>query len=145
MSSFPILSLITFLPLAGALFILTIRDQDPKIIARNARYVALWASGITFLLSLYLWFNFDVSTSAFQFVEKAEWMPIIGLTYHMGVDGISVLFVMLTTLLTPICILASWEAITERIKEYMISFLILETLMIGMFCALDLIVFYIFF
>ena len=145
MSEFPILSLITFLPLAGALFILTIRDQDPKIIARNARYVALWASGITFLLSLYLWFNFDVSTSAFQFVEKAEWMPIIGLTYHLGVDGISVLFVMLTTLLTPICILASWEAITERIKEYMISFLILETLMIGMFCALDLIVFYIFF
>ena len=145
MSGFPILSLVTFLPLAGALFILTIRDQDQKIIARNARYVALWASGITFLLSLYLWFNFDVSTSAFQFVEKAEWMPIIGLTYHLGVDGISVLFVMLTTLLTPICILASWEAITERIKEYMISFLILETLMIGMFCALDLIVFYIFF
>ena len=145
MSEFPILSLVTFLPLAGALFILTIRDQDPKLIARNARYVALWASGITFLLSLYLWFNFDVSTSAFQFVEKAEWMPIIGLTYHLGVDGISVLFVMLTTLLTPICILASWEAITERIKEYMISFLILETLMIGMFCALDLIVFYIFF
>ena len=145
MSEFPILSLVTFLPLAGALFILTIRDQDPKIIARNARYVALWASGITFLLSLYLWFNFDVSTSAFQFVEKAEWMPLIGLTYHLGVDGISVLFVMLTTLLTPICILASWEAITERIKEYMISFLILETLMIGMFCALDLIVFYIFF
>ena len=145
MSEFPILSLVTFLPLAGALFIFTIRDQDPKIIARNARYVALWASGITFLLSLYLWFNFDVSTSAFQFVEKAEWMPLIGLTYHLGVDGISVLFVMLTTLLTPICILASWEAITERIKEYMISFLILETLMIGMFCALDLIVFYIFF
>ena len=145
MSEFPILSLVTFLPLAGALFIFTIRDQDPKIIARNARYVALWASGITFLLSLYLWFNFDVSTSAFQFVEKAEWMPIIGLTDHLGVDGISVLFVMLTTLLTPICILASWESITERIKEYMISFLILETLMIGMFCALDLIVFYIFF
>ena len=145
MSGFPILSLVIFLPLAGALFILTIRDQDPHIIARNARYVALWASGITFLLSLYLWFNFDRSTSAFQFVEKAEWMPLLGLSYHLGVDGISVLFVMLTTLLTPICILASWEAITERIKEYMISFLILETLMIGMFCALDLIVFYIFF
>ena len=145
MSGFPILSLVIFLPLAGALFILTIRDQDPHIITRNARYVALWASGITFLLSLYLWFNFDRSTSAFQFVEKAEWMPLLGLSYHLGVDGISVLFVMLTTLLTPICILASWEAITERIKEYMISFLILETLMIGMFCALDLIVFYIFF
>ncbi len=145
MSGFPILSLVTFLPLAGALFILTIRDVDQAIVARNARYVALWASSINFLLSLYLWFNFDGSTSAFQFVEKAEWMPVFELSYHMGVDGISVLFVMLTTLLTPICILASWDTIKDRVKEYMISFLILETLMVGMFCALDLVVFYIFF
>ena len=145
MNGFPILSLVTFLPLAGALFILTIRDVDQAIVARNARYVALWASSINFLLSLYLWFNFDGSTSAFQFVEKAEWMPVFELSYHMGVDGISVLFVMLTTLLTPICILASWDTIKDRVKEYMISFLILETLMVGMFCALDLVVFYIFF
>ncbi|MBT6095185.1 MAG: NADH-quinone oxidoreductase subunit M [Rhodospirillaceae bacterium] len=145
MSGFPILSLLAFLPLAGALFILTVRDDDPAIVARNARYTALWTSAITFLLSLYLWFNFDSSTAAFQFVEKVEWMPVLGLSYHMGVDGISVLFVLLTTLLTPICILASWDAITERVKEYMISFLILETLMVGMFCALDLMVFYIFF
>ena len=145
MSGFPILSLVTFLPLAGALFILTIRDVDQAIVARNARYVALWASSINFLLSLYLWFNFDGSTSAFQFVEKAKWMPVFELSYHMGVDGISVLFVMLTTLLTPICILASWDTIKDRVKEYMISFLILETLMVGMFCALDLVVFYIFF
>ncbi len=145
MSGFPILSLLTFLPLAGALFILTVRDDDPKIVARNARYTALWTSGINFLLSLYLWFHFEPGTADFQFVEKAEWMPVLGLSYHMGVDGISVLFVLLTTLLTPICILASWQAITERVKEYMISFLILETLMVGMFCALDMLVFYIFF
>ncbi len=145
MSGFPILSLLTFLPLAGALFILTIRDRDPAIVQRNARYVALWSSGINFLLSLYLWFNFDGGTAAFQFVEKAAWMPVLGLNYHMGVDGISVLFVMLTTLLTPICVLASWESIKDRVKEYMISFLILETMMVGMFCALDMVVFYIFF
>jgi len=145
MSGFPILSLLTFLPLAGALFILTVRDDDPEIVARNARYTALWTSGINFLLSLYLWFHFEPGTADFQFVEKAEWMPVLGLAYHMGVDGISVLFVLLTTLLTPICILASWQAITDRVKEYMISFLILETLMVGMFCALDMMVFYIFF
>jgi NADH-quinone oxidoreductase subunit M len=145
MSGFPILSLLTFLPLAGALFILTVRDDDPEIVARNARYTALWTSAINFLLSLYLWFHFEPGTADFQFVEKAEWMPVLGLSYHMGVDGISVLFVLLTTLLTPICVLASWQSITDRVKEYMISFLILETLMVGMFCALDMMVFYIFF
>lgn len=145
MSEFPILSLVTFLPIAGALFILTIRDKEPHVVERNARYVALWTSGVNFLLSLYLWFNFDSSSAAFQFVEKSEWMPILGLSYHLGVDGISILFVLLTTLLTPICVLASWESISVRIKEYMISFLVLETLMVGMFCALDLMLFYIFF
>jgi len=144
MSGLPILSLLTFLPLVGAVFIFTIRGDD-EVIARNARSVALWTTGINFLLSLYLWFNFEPSTAAFQFVEKVEWMPILGLKYHMGVDGISMLFVLLTTLLSPICILASWESIQTRVKEYMISFLILETLMVGMFCALDLMVFYIFF
>ena len=144
MSGLPILSLLTFLPLVGAVFILTVRGDD-AIVARNARYVALWTTSINFLLSLYLWFNFDPSTANFQFVEKYEWMPVLGLSYHMGVDGISMLFVLLTTLLSPICILASWEAIQTRVKEYMISFLILETLMVGMFCALDMMVFYIFF
>ena len=144
MSGLPILSLLTFLPLVGAVFILTVRGDD-AIVARNARYVALWTTSINFLLSLYLWFNFDPSTANFQFVEKYEWMPVLGLSYHMGVDGISRLFVLLTTLLSPICILASWEAIQTRVKEYMISFLILETLMVGMFCALDMMVFYIFF
>ena len=144
MSGLPILSLLTFLPLVGAVFILTIRGDD-DIVARNTRFVAFWTTGINFLLSLYLWFNFDTSTADFQFVEKFEWMPILGLSYHMGVDGISMLFVLLTTLLTPICVLASWRSIQDRVKEYMIAFLVLETLMVGMFCALDFILFYIFF
>lgn len=144
MSGLPILSLLTFLPLVGALFIFSIRG-DNETVALNARSVALWTTGINFFLSLYIWFNFDPSTADFQFVEKVEWMPILDLQYHMGIDGISMLFVLLTTLLSPICILASWEAIQTRVKEYMISFLVLETLMVGMFCALDLMVFYIFF
>ena len=144
MSGLPILSLLTFLPLVGALFIFSIRG-DKETVALNARSVALWTTGINFFLSLYIWFNFDPSTADFQFVEKVEWMPVLGLQYHMGIDGISMLFVLLTTLLSPICILASWEAIQTRVKEYMISFLILETLMVGMFCALDLMVFYIYF
>ena len=144
MSGLPILSLLTFLPLVGALFIFSIRG-DNETVALNARSVALWTTAINFFLSLYIWFNFDPSTADFQFVEKIEWMPVLGLQYHMGIDGISILFVLLTTLLSPICILASWEAIQTRVKEYMISFLILETLMVGMFCALDLMVFYIYF
>ncbi len=144
MSTLPILSLLTFLPLVGAFFILSIRGDD-ETVAQNARSVALWTTGINFFLSLYIWFNFDPTTAEFQFVEKFEWMPVLGFQYHMGIDGISILFVMLTTLLSPICILASWQTIQTRVKEYMISFLILETLMVGMFCALDLLVFYIFF
>lgn len=144
MGSFPILSLLIFLPLVGAAFILSVRGSD-EVVARNARNVALWTSTIVFVLSLFLWFNFDRSTADFQFVERLEWMPSVGISYHVGIDGISMLFVMLTTLLMPLCVLASWEAIKTRVKEYMIAFLILETFMIGMFAALDLFVFYIFF
>ncbi|MCW8835885.1 MAG: NADH-quinone oxidoreductase subunit M [Rhodospirillales bacterium] len=144
MNDLPILSIVTFLPLAGAAFILLIRGA-PEVEARNARNVALWTSGVTFLISLFLWSGFDNSTAAFQFVEKAEWMPALGITYHMGVDGISVFFVLLATFLTPICILASWESVTKHVREYMIAFLVLETLMVGMFCALDLVLFYVFF
>lgn len=144
MSDFPILSVLTFLPLVGALLILYIRG-DEQTVARNARYTALWTSAFNFLLSLWLWFDFDPSTADFQFVEKVAWMDDFNISYHLGVDGISVLFVLLTTLLTPICVLASWQAIEKRVKEYMISFLVLETFMVGMFCALDLVVFYIFF
>jgi len=143
-AGFPLLSLLTFLPLAGALFIATVRG-DEATIARNARWTALWTSLIVFVLSLWLWFGFDRSSAEFQFVEKAAWLPAFNISYQMGVDGISVLFVLLSTLLTPVCVLASWDAITSRVREYMIAFLVLETMMVGMFCALDLVVFYIFF
>ena len=144
MNDWPILSLVTFLPLVGAAFILAIRGEE-EIVARNARYVALWTSLITLLVSLFLWFGFERGTAEFQFVERAEWIPAYNISYHMGVDGISVLFVLLSTILTPICVIASWEAIKARVKEYMIVFLVLETLMVGMFCALDFFLFYMFF
>ncbi len=144
MSSWPILSLVTFLPLVGALFILGIRGEA-EVADRNARYVALWTSLITFVLSLFIWFGFERGTADFQFVELHDWMPDFSIAYHMGVDGISMPFVLLSTLLTPLCILASWEAITKRVKEYMIAFLVLETLMVGMFCALNFVLFYVFF
>jgi NADH-quinone oxidoreductase subunit M len=144
MNDLPLLSIITFLPLVGALFILMVRG-DEGIVARNSRYVALWTTACTFALSLVLWFGFDPADGGFQFTEKVEWLPAYGINYAMGVDGISVLFVLLSTALTPLCILSSWEAITKRVKEYMIAFLVLETMMIGMFCALDFVVFYIFF
>ncbi|QQS12787.1 MAG: NADH-quinone oxidoreductase subunit M [Rhodospirillales bacterium] len=137
-------SLVTFLPLAGALFCLLVRG-DEKVVARNARWAALSTSVVTFVVSLSLWAAFDNKNPGFQFVEKMEWIPAYGIAYHMGVDGISVFFVILSTFLTPLCILASWTAIETRVREYMIAFLVLETLMVGMFCALDLMVFYIFF
>jgi len=139
-----LLSVLIFLPLAGAGFILVIPGDD-EIAVRNARRTALFASSFTFLMSLFLWFGFDGSTADFQFVEKTDWIPTYNISYHLGVDGISMLFVMLTTLLTPICILASWDSIKTRVKEYMIAFLILETMMVGMFSALDIVIFYIFF
>ena len=144
MTDLPILSLVTFLPLVGALSILTIRG-DAAVVARNARFTALWASLITFALSLLLWTGFDTASADFQFVEERAWIPGLGIKYHLGVDGISMFFVILSTFLTPICVLASWEAITTRVKEFMIAFLILETMMVGMFSALDFVLFYIFF
>ncbi|MDP6269519.1 MAG: NADH-quinone oxidoreductase subunit M, partial [Alphaproteobacteria bacterium] len=106
--------------------------------------VALWTTLITFVVSLLLWTGFDNSTAAFQFVEKKAWISE-GIAYHLGVDGISMLFVILTTFLMPLCILASWRAIDTRVKEYMVAFLVLETTMVGVFCALDFVVFYLFF
>ena len=139
------LTLVTFLPLVGALFIFFVRDKDEKVVAGNARNAAMWTSLATFGLSIVLWTNFDRTNPGFQFVTKAEWIPTYGISYHMGVDGISVFFVLLSTLLTPLCVLASWNAIQTRVKEYMIAFLVLETMMVGMFCALDLVLFYVFF
>ena len=143
MTDWPLLSVITFLPTAGAVFVMLIRGDD-EVVKRNARAVALWTTVITFVLSLLLWVGFDRSTADFQYAEFSPWIgDAIG--YRMGVDGISVLFVLLTTLLMPMCILASWEVIDKQIKEYMIAFLLLETFMIGVFCALDLVLFYLFF
>lgn len=143
MIDFPLLSLVTFLPTVGAAFILLIRGEE-EVVARNARWVAMWTTTMTFCASLVIWFWFNPSTAEFQFVEKKAWIGG-GIDYHMGVDGISMLFVLLTTLLTPLCVLASWEAISTRVKEYMIAFLVMETMMIGVFCALDFVVFYLFF
>jgi NADH-quinone oxidoreductase subunit M len=144
MTDFPLLSLVTFLPLIGAVFILIIRGEE-AVVARNARWTAVWTSGITFLMSLLLWINFDTAKAGFQFVEKSEWIAGFGIAYHMGVDGISVFFVLLSTFLTPICVISAWQVIQKRVKEYMIAFLVLETLMVGMFCALDIVLFYVFF
>ncbi|PZW43598.1 NADH dehydrogenase subunit M [Humitalea rosea] len=141
---FPLLSLLTFLPLVGCAIILSVRG-DEAVVASNARWTALWTSLIIFALSLMLWVNFDQGSAEFQFEENLAWLPDFGLSYHMGVDGISVLFVLLSTLLTPICILASWESVQTRVREYMIAFLVLETMMVGMFCALDFVLFYVFF
>ena len=144
MDNFPWLSAVIFTPLLGVFFILLIRG-DQETIARNSRGVALWTSLVTFFVSLGLWFNFDNNTSKFQFEEKFVWLENLDLAYHLGIDGISLFFVLLSTLLTILCILASWTTITDRVKEYMIAFLLLETLMVGMFSSLDLVLFYIFF
>ncbi len=143
-TDWPLLSLVTFLPLAGAAVILTIRGDD-ALINRNARNIALLTSTMTFIISLVLWSRFNFDTADFQFVEQRVWLPGLGVTYHMGVDGISLLFVLLSTFLTLLCILSSWHAVTTRVKEYMVAFLVLETMMVGMFCALNLVPFYIFF
>ncbi len=143
MSSWPILSIATFLPLLGVLFIATLSGDD-AVVKRNARWAALWTTLVTFAVSLILVWRFDPASPEFQFVERVAWLG--GTTfYHMGVDGISLPFVILTTALMPICIIASWEAIESRVKEYMIAFLVLETLMVGTFSALDLLLFYLFF
>ena len=144
MSSWPILSLVTFLPLVGALFCLVVNGPK-EAVDRNCRSVALLTSLVTFLISILLWVWFDPTKAGFQFEEKLAWVPALGIGYHVGIDGISLFFVLLATLLTPICILASWESVQVRVKEYMIAFLVLETFMVGMFCALDLALFYIFF
>jgi NADH-quinone oxidoreductase subunit M len=143
MMSWPILSITTFLPLIGAVWIMAQRGEGAADI-RNIRWTALWTTIITFAVSLILVWRFDASTPEFQFVEKHAWLG--GTTaYHMGVDGISLPFVILTTALMPICMIASWLPIQQRVKEYMIAFLVLETLMIGTFAALDLVLFYLFF
>lgn len=143
MTTWPILSVTTFLPLVGALIVYLSRGDD-EAARRNSRWIALWTTLITFAVSVLLVLRFDPSNADFQFVEKANWLAT-GITYHMGVDGISLPLVILTTAIMPFCIIASWKAITNRVREYMMAFLILETLMIGTFSALDLVLFYLFF
>ncbi|HEX4711303.1 NADH-quinone oxidoreductase subunit M [Phenylobacterium sp.] len=142
----PILSLITYAPLVGVAGILALRlfgkADDPRAVEAS-KWIALITTLATLALSVLLVVQFNPHESGFQFVEEAPWFA--GLSYRMGVDGISVLFVLLTAFLMPLCIVASWKPITNRVLEYMIAFLVLETLVIGVFCALDLILFYIFF
>ncbi|PKQ13988.1 MAG: NADH-quinone oxidoreductase subunit M [Alphaproteobacteria bacterium HGW-Alphaproteobacteria-1] len=137
-----LLSIVTFIPaIAAAILAIFLRGEDAAA-QTNAKWVALIATVLTFLVSLFILFGFDASNTGFQFVEERDWL--LGLKYKMGVDGISVLFVMLTTFMMPLTIAASW-GVTSRVKEYMIAFLLLETLMLGVFMALDLVLFYLFF
>ncbi len=143
-AGFPILSLVTWLPIVGCLVLMMIRG-DEATVARNARWAALWTSLVVFAVSLKLWWGFDPAQAGFQFNESLAWLPQFKVGYSMGVDGISVLFVLLSTALTPICILASWDSVHGRVREYMIAFLVLETMMVGAFAATDFLVFYMFF
>ena len=143
MTDIPILSLTIFLPLLGAIVILLIKDDENSI--NNIKKVALLTSVGVFLLSLFIWLQFDNSNPGYQFQEKFRWFNDFNFYYHIGIDGISLFMVILSTFLTPLCILASWESIKKRVKEYMIAFLFLETVMIGMFSSVDILLFYIFF
>ena len=142
MFGFGTLSALIFLPLVGVAFILTQRDDEAGV--RNVRWAALWTTIVVFGLSLVAWSRFDIGNPGFQLVEQKNWLGQ-GLTYKLGVDGMSFPFVVLTAFLMPFCIAASWDSITTRVREYMIAFLVLESLMIGVFCALDLVLFYLFF
>tara|TARA_Y100000590_G_scaffold70455_1_gene76962 strand:+ start:852 stop:2348 length:1497 start_codon:yes stop_codon:yes gene_type:complete len=140
--NFPILSSLILLPTIGALFILFTRSSSET--NRNSKYVALFISVANFILSLYLWYIFDKTLVEFQFLENREWL--VGLiNYKVGVDGISILFIILTTFITPICIISVNATIKNRLKDFLISILIMETFMIGVFCSLDLVIFYLFF
>lgn len=137
-----LLSIITFLPLVAAIILALFMRGDDAAARQGAKWLALFTTTATFVISLFILFRFDPSDTGFQFVEERTW--ILGLSYKMGVDGISILFVMLTTFLMPITIWSCW-GVETRVKEYMIAFLVLETLMLGVFCALDLVLFYLFF
>ncbi len=137
-----LLSIVTFIPALAALILAVFLRGDDRAAQKNAKWLALLATTATFVLSIFIITGFDPADTGFQFVEERDW--ILGLKYKMGVDGISILFVMLTTFLMPITIAACW-GVTVRVKEYMIAFLLLETLMLGVFMALDLVLFYLFF
>ena len=141
--NFPILSSIIFIPLIGALFILITRGKE-KNVEKNSKHVAIFTSIANFFLSIFLWVLFDNTVSDFQFIEKRNWMDGF-ITFQLGIDGISILFILLTTFITPICIFSGIHSIKFKIKEFFIAILLMEALMIGVFCSLDLVVFYLFF
>ena len=141
--NFPILSAIIFIPLIGAFFIFITRGSQ-KIIEKNSKYVAIFSSLANFLLSLFLWYLFDSSRSGFQFIEEKIWMKGF-INFQLGVDGISILFILLTTFIASICIFSGIHSIKFKIKEFLIAILVMETLMLGVFCSLDLVIFYLFF
>ncbi len=147
MSTPPILSIMIFLPLICALLVAMVRGEkgDQAIVEKNVKHLSLFSSIFVFAFSLFLYQNYDPRSSEFQFVEQYSWFGDTNITYHLGVDGISLYFILLSAFLTPICILASWNSIKTRIKEYMIAFLVLESFMIGTFAALDTVLFYVFF
>ena len=144
LSSWPILSIVTFLPLIGVLFIL-LASGNNKSSEHNCKMLAIWVSSFTFIVSLILYFGFDTTMAGYQFEEQVEWIAGSGISYHLGVDGISMPFILLSTFLTPLSILASWHSIKNRVREFMIAFLVLETMMVGMFASLDMMMFYLFF
>jgi len=144
MQDIQILSILTFLPLLGVVFIILGKLINSENYEKISKFIALTISSAVFIISLFLILYFDKNSTDFQFFERTEIMKGL-FTYQMGIDGISILFILLTTFLTPVCILASWNSISDRIDHYMSSFLILETLMIGTFCSLDIVMFYIFF
>jgi len=141
--NFPILSAIIFIPLIGALFILVTKEEQ-KAVVKNSKYVAIFSSLANFFLSIFLWYSFDLSTSEFQFVEEKNWMEGF-INFQLGIDGISILFILLTTFIAPICIFSGIHSIKFKIKEFLIAILVMETLMLGVFCSLDLVIFYLFF
>ena len=141
--NFPILSAIIFIPLIGALFIFFNRGPI-KTVEKNSKYVAIFSSTANLLLALFLWYSFDSSTSNFQFVEEKNWIKGL-INFQLGIDGISVLFILLTTFIAPICIFSGIQSIKFKIKEFLIAILVMETFMLGVFCSLDLVVFYLFF
>ena len=139
--NFPILSTLIFLPLVSSFFIFLSRDKTNN---NSSIYISLFSSFATFLLSIFLWYSLDLSTSEFQFVEEKSWINDF-IKFKLGIDGISILFIVLTTFITPICIISCVNSVKVRVKEFLIAILILETFMIGVFCSLDLVIFYLFF
>ena len=139
--NFPILSTLIFLPLLSSLFILLFSRQKKNL---SAIYTSLFSSVATFILALFLWYSLDFSSSDFQFIEERSWINNF-IKFKLGVDGISILFIVLTTFITPICIISCINSVKDRVKEFLIAILVLETFMIGVFCSLDLVIFYLFF